>query len=91
MATAAWSQLRAPPLYSGATDTPFGLPVHGCHVPDPWLTGSAPSLGDTRATDKDLRAPSAHLRKGCKPLTRKAQLRCLMQSVTRNARTLKPS
>eukprot|EP01046_Picozoa_sp_COSAG06_P121236 COSAG06_NODE_68715_length_207_cov_73.462963_1_plen_51_part_10 len=51
MATAAWSQLRAPPLYSGATDTPFGLPVHGCHVPDPWLTGSAPSLGDTRATD----------------------------------------
>ena len=38
MATAAWSQLRAPPLYSGATDTPFGLPVHGCHVPDPWLT-----------------------------------------------------
>ena len=56
MATAAWSQLRAPPLYSGATDTPFGLPVNGCHVPDPWLTGSAPSLGDTRATDKDLRA-----------------------------------
>jgi hypothetical protein len=54
MATAAWSQLRAPPLYSGATDTPFGLPVHGCHVPDPWLTGSAPSLGDTRATDKIL-------------------------------------
>jgi hypothetical protein len=26
MATAAWS-LRAPPLYSGATDTPFGLIV----------------------------------------------------------------
>ena len=23
------NQLRAPPLYSGATDTPFGLPVHG--------------------------------------------------------------
>eukprot|EP01046_Picozoa_sp_COSAG06_P023783 COSAG06_NODE_1905_length_8095_cov_10.218984_7_plen_72_part_00 len=56
MATAAWSRLRAPPLHSGATDTLFGLPVHGCHVPDLWLTGSAPSLGDTRATDEDLRA-----------------------------------
>jgi hypothetical protein len=56
MATAAWSQLRAPPLYSRATNTPFGLPVRDCHVPDPWLTGSAPSLGDTRATDEDLRA-----------------------------------
>ena len=59
MATAAWSRLRAPPLHSGATDTLFGLPVHGCHVPDLWLTGSAPSLGDTWATDDVTTACSA--------------------------------
>ena len=54
MATAAWSRLRAPPLHSGATDTLFGLPVHGCHVPDLWLTGSAPSLGESAAPDSGI-------------------------------------
>ena len=61
MATAAWSRLRAPPLHSGATDTLFGLPVHGCHVPDLWLTGSAPydpsrtsELNTNIAADKTL-------------------------------------
>ena len=53
MATAAWSRLRAPPLHSGATDTLFGLPVHGCHVPDLWLTGSAPSLGEAELARAD--------------------------------------
>ena len=58
MATAAWSRLRAPPLHSGATDTLFGLPVHGCHVPDLWLTvGASPFFRLPKLGISNLKPP----------------------------------